>query len=247
MADIKWIKLTTNIFENRKIRQIECLPDGDSIVVIWVKLLCLAGNINDGGCIYLTKEIPYTDQMLATQFNRPLATVQLALQTFAQFGMIEIVDNILCVSNWERYQNVEGMEKIREQTRARVAKHREKQKLLAENVTCNVTVTGCNATDKIRKEEDIDKKKDTNVSKEKAKRFSPPTIDDIKAYCLEKGYNVDAERFADYYNSNGWMVGRNKMKDWKATVRNWSRNSQGTTAKAKITTTNEPGILDGLL
>lgn len=155
MADVKWIKLATNIFDNRKIRQIESLPDGDAIIVIWMKLLCLAGNINDSGYVYFTKELPYTDQMLSTQFNRPIATIQLAIKTFEQFGMVEVIDNILHISNWEKYQNVEGMEKIREQNRARVAKHRQKQKLLESNVTSNVTVTQCNATDK----EDKDKKK----------------------------------------------------------------------------------------
>ena len=124
MADIKWIKIVTDMFDNRKIRQIECLPDGDSIIVIWMKLLCLAGQTNDNGMVYFTKDIPYTEQMLAQQFNRPLTTIQMALKTFEQFGMVELVDNILHISNWEKYQNIEGMEKIREQTRKRVAKHR---------------------------------------------------------------------------------------------------------------------------
>lgn len=139
MADVKWIKISTDLFNNRKIRQIESLPEGDAIIVIWVKLLCLAGTINDMGCVYFTKEIPYTDHMLATQFNRPLSTVQLALKTFEQFGMVEIIDNILCISNWEKYQNVDGMERIREQTRERVAKHRELKKLQC-NVTCNLSL-----------------------------------------------------------------------------------------------------------
>lgn len=164
MADIKWIKLATGVFDNRKIRQIESLPDGDSIIVIWFKLLCLAGEINDSGQIYFTKEIPYTEQMISSQFNRPLTTVQIAMRTFEQFGMIEIVDDILHISNWEKYQNVEGMDRIREQTRKRVARYRERQKSLPEpeiepeddNVSCNVTVTQGNETDKnkIRKEED---------------------------------------------------------------------------------------------
>lgn len=67
------------------------------------------------------------------------------------------------------------------------------------------------------------KKKDTSVSKEKASRFIPPTLEDIKAYCEEKGYKLDYDRFIDYYTSNGWMVGKNKMKDWRACVRNWAR------------------------
>lgn len=77
------------------------------------------------------------------------------------------------------------------------------------------------------------KKKDTNVSKEKATRFIPPTLDEIRAYVAEKKYNVEPEKFLDFYESKGWMVGKNKMKDWKAAVRNWSRSQrQEVTTKA---------------
>lgn len=156
MADIKWIKIVTDIFDNRKIRQIEKLPDADAILIIWFKLLCLAGDINENGLIIMTKDIPYTDEMLATEFNKPIAVIRLALEIFERFEMIEIINNIYCVSNWDKYQNIDGLEKIREQNRKRVAKHREKQKMLIANgnVTSNVTVTECNATDK---EKDIDK------------------------------------------------------------------------------------------
>lgn len=137
MAEVKWIKLSSNIFDNTKIKQIEVLPDGDTIIVIWVKLLCLAGNINDNGFVYLTKEIPYTDQMLATQFNRPLTTVQLALNIFKQYGMIDIIDDILYISNWEKYQNVDRLSEIREYNRLAKQKSRAKQKLLTENKNVN--------------------------------------------------------------------------------------------------------------
>lgn len=166
MAEIKWIKIATEVFDNRKIRQIEIMPEGDSILVIWFKLLCLAGNVNDKGMIYFTNEIPYTDQMLAAQFNRSLTTVQMALNLFQRFGMIDIIDDIIHVSSWEKYQNVEGMEKIREQTRKRVAAHREKQKLLGCNVTSNATVTHGNETDK-DKELDIEEDKDKKKNKKK--------------------------------------------------------------------------------
>ena len=162
MSNVKWIKVTTGLFDNRKIRQIECLPDGDRIIVIWLKILCLAGDVNDNGTVYLTKEIPYTAEMLAQQFNRPLPLVKLALRTFESYGMIEIIDDILHVSNWEKYQNTQGLERIKEQTRERVQRHREKQKQIEckeNDVTqCNVTVTQnvtqCNATDK---EKEIEK------------------------------------------------------------------------------------------
>lgn len=160
MADVKWIKLATNIFDNRKIRQIETLPDGNAVIVLWLKLLCLAGSINDSGAIYFTKEIPYTEQMMAAQFNMPLATVQLALRTFEQFGMIEVEDDILLIANWEKYQNIEGMERIREQNRnrKRVQREREKQALLGSS-DGHVTVTQCHATD-IDKDKEEDKERD---------------------------------------------------------------------------------------
>lgn len=153
-SDVKWIKIVTDIFDNRKIRQIESLPDGDAIIVIWMKLLCLAGDTNDHGMIYFTQDIPYTEQMLSNLFNRPLATIQFALKMFEQFEMITIVDNILQISNWEKYQNIEGLDRIREQTRKRVERHRERKKLNC-NATCNVTVTQGNAT-----EEEIDIEED---------------------------------------------------------------------------------------
>lgn len=64
------------------------------------------------------------------------------------------------------------------------------------------------------------------------KRFKPPTVDEVKAYCIERQNNVDAERFIDYYTANGWKVGKNTMKDWKAAIRTWERN--GYSAKGKV-------------
>lgn len=158
MADIKWIKLDTDLFNNRKIKQIKKLPEGKSMLLIWINLLCLAGSINDNGLVYFTKDIPYTEETLATEFEEDIVIVRNALNTFQRFGMLEIVENFLLVTNWDKYQNVQSLEKIRIQTRERVAKHREKQKLLLEcNVTSNVTVTDRNALDKKKKEEeDID-------------------------------------------------------------------------------------------
>lgn len=153
--EIQWIKIRTDMFDHRKIKQIETLPDGDSIIVIWVKLLCLAGATNNGGLIYLTRDIPYTEEMLANEFRRPVNTVRLALQTFEMMGMIEKLDNIYTVANWEKYQSVEGMDKVREQTRKRVRDYRKRQKALS-----NVTVTQSNGTDK---EIDIEEDKEKDI------------------------------------------------------------------------------------
>lgn len=179
MSEVQWIKIASSIFDNRKIRMIESMPDGYAIIIVWLKLLCLAGSINDMGMIYFTTEIPYTEQMLSTQFNMPLTTVQLALKTFEQFRMIETVDSMLHISNWERYQNIDAMEKLKADNRKRVAKFREKQKALqlAEgsnvtecNVTSNVTVTECNDTDKNKIRKDIEENIYINNANDKTEK-----------------------------------------------------------------------------
>ncbi|QXW81075.1 phage replisome organizer N-terminal domain-containing protein [Bacillus sp. LJBS17] len=161
MSEVKWIKLSTQMFEDEKIKLIEQMPESDTILIIWVKLLAQAGKTNASGYIYLSENIPYSDEMLAAIFGRPLNIVRLALSTFQKFGMIEInEENYISISNWEKHQNLDAMEKIREQNRKRVQKHREKQKVLqlssSSNVTSNVTETESNAID-IDKELDKEK------------------------------------------------------------------------------------------
>ncbi len=164
---VKWIKITTNMFEDEKIDFIESLPEADAILIIWIKLLTLAGKCNANGFIFLTEKIPYTEEMLSHKFRRPASIVKLALETFKRLEMIEINDKgYLKITNWEKHQNIEGLDKIREQTRKRVARYRERQKLLQDNsdsnVTCNVTVTQSNAIE-VEEELDIDKEEDTNI------------------------------------------------------------------------------------
>ncbi len=227
MGEIKWIKLAVDIFDNRKIKQIEKMPDGNALIVVWLKMLTLAGSTNDNGLVYLTREIPFTDQLLSTQFNMPIAIIQLALATFQKFGMIEVIEDIIHISNWEKYQNIDGMDKIREQGRKRVAEYRERKRLaLAEcNVTRNATVTASNGAEEEREREE-EKDKDKEGKGTARSRFTPPTLDDVQSYCKERNNRVDAERFIDYYASNGWKVGKNQMKDWRAAVRNWERDDK---------------------
>lgn len=231
MSEIKWIKLQTDIFDNRKIKQLERLPDGDSLIVIWLKILVLAGATNDNGMIYFTPEIPYTDQLLSTEFNRPLSTVQFALQTFERFGMIEIINEIIHVSNWERYQSVDRLMEIREYNRLAKQRSREKQKQLAAVNDKSMTNQRCHDTDI---EEEKDKEIDSELNS-KRKRFTAPTVEEVSAYCRERGNSVDPQHFVAHYEANGWKVGKNPMKDWKAAVRTWERNSYDK-PKKRVTT-----------
>ena len=184
MAEVKWVKLTTDMFDNRKIKHLRKLPDGNNIVLIWVMLLTMAGRCNAGGMIFLTENIPYTPKMLADELGFEENTVILALQALENLNMVVTDNGFFAIAGWEEYQNIEGMCKIREQNRIRQAKYKEKQKLLQGNVSGNVTVTLGNATD-------IDKDKDIEKDKRKKKESSYDEIlssvanDDLKELYLE--------------------------------------------------------------
>lgn len=146
MSDVRWIKITTDIFDDEKIQLIESMPEGDTLIVIWFKLLVLAGKQNYSGVLALGDKIFYTEEMLTTVFRRKATTVKLTLKTFEQFSMIAFVDGAVTIPNWEKHQNIDGLEKIRQQTRERVARHRQKQKALVAGqeqlkLECNVTET----------------------------------------------------------------------------------------------------------
>ena len=136
MAGVEWIKLYTNMFEvSRKIKQIEMMPEGDTIIVIWIKLLLLAGYVNDGGAIYLTPAIPFGEDMLANELRRPLTTVRTALAVFERFGMIEIVDGVIYISSWEEYQNADKLAEIKAKDRERKRQKRAQAKARQEEST----------------------------------------------------------------------------------------------------------------
>ncbi len=186
MAEVKWIKITVNMFDDEKIKIIEKMPEGRSILLLWIKLLTLAGKCNATGYIFLSESIPYSDEMLSTVFRMDVNIVRMGLQTFERFNMIELSDdNVIKILNWDKHQNIEGLDKIRQQTRNRVSNYRKNQKLLSEgNATCNVTVTECNAIDI---EEDIDKEKD---------------IETIKKYSSESVPFILAQKLKEYILSN---------------------------------------------
>lgn len=157
MAEVKWIKITTDMFDNRKIKHIRKLPEGNNIVLIWVMLLTMAGKCNAGGFIFLTEDIPYTTKMLADELDFDESVIKVAITALERFGMISTENDMYMINGWEEHQNKDGLEKIREQARVRQAKYRDKQKQIGSNAERNVTVTSHNALDI---DKDIDKEKD---------------------------------------------------------------------------------------
>lgn len=180
MAEVKWIKIATDIFDDEKILLIEGLPDAYAIITVWFKLLCLAGKKNNGGVFLMNDKIPYTDKMLATIFRMNESTVKLALNAFEQFKMIEIVEGIITIPNWNKHQTLDAYERKKERDRLYQEERRAKQRALIEKSsdksserTPDVAVS------------DIDKEEDKDIDKER----------DIR------GNRVDYQQIADMYNA----------------------------------------------
>lgn len=177
--EVKWIKLSTDLFNNRKIRMIESMKDGDAIIVIWLRLLILASEINDSGYVYFTKLVPYTEEMLATQLNRPVEVVALALRTFEAYGMIETTRDYIQVKNWEKYQNTDRLQEIREYNRLAQQKSRAKKKSVNDS-QIDESMTSQHREDKNREEKNrLDKINSlTQAALKNAKRNATRTDED---------------------------------------------------------------------
>lgn len=164
MADVKWIKITTDIFDDEKILLIESLPDSYAIITVWFKLLCLAGKQNNSG-VFMMGRIAYTEKMLATIFRMKESTVTMALQTFEQFGMVEIVDGVITIPNWNKHQSLDAYNKRKERDRLYQAERRAAQRALAEK-SADSSADASPDVASLDKEEDkdIDKNKKENKS-----------------------------------------------------------------------------------
>ena len=174
MADVKWIKITTDIFDDEKILMIESMPSADSIIVIWFKLLTFAGKQNNDGVFLMSNRIAYTDEMLASIFRRDVNTIRLALNAFQQFGMIEIVDNVITIPNWNKHQTLDSYEKKKERDRLYQAERRAAQRaLIGKSSDTSSDSKTTQSSDIAISEEDkeIEKDKDKEeLSKDNSKR-----------------------------------------------------------------------------
>jgi predicted phage replisome organizer len=214
MPEVKWVKLTTDMFDNRKIKHLRRLPDGNNIVLIWVMLLTMAGRCNSGGMIFLTENIPYTPKMLADELDFEENTVLLALQSLERLEMIVTDNGYFTIAGWDEYQNIEGLDKIRDQTRKRVAAHRERKRLQGCNDTCNVTVTQGNAIE-VDKEQDLEKDLSTTTTTGEA-----PTMTEVYVYFKGQGVEnapKEAEKFHAYNGHKGWTC----LPEWEKTADLW--------------------------
>jgi len=219
-----WLKLNENFFEDDTIQWLEEQENGKDYVLFYLKL-ALKSLSDEGHLIRYVGEklIPYDIKALAKLTNTPVDTVSVAMKVFLDIGLVSSLDT------GEIYMNqINEMIGSETDVAKRVRKHRAK-KLIEENknirlLQCNTDETKCNTEIDIEIDKDIDIEKE---SKGKSKRFSPPSINEIQDYCEKRNNNVDASTFFDFYESKGWYVGKNKMKDWKAAVRTWEKRDGG--------------------
>ena len=184
MADVKWIKICTDIFDDEKILMIESLPSADTIIVIWFKLLTFAGKQNNEGVFLMNNRIAYTDEMLAQIFRRDINVVRLALNTFEQFGMIEIIDGVVAIPNWNKHQTLDAYEKKKERDRIYQAERRANQRALIEKSSDKSSDSQASESSDVaisdqdkEKEEEIDKKKKKNSASDNAQKVSMEEIE----------------------------------------------------------------------
>lgn len=239
MAEVQWIKIYTNMFDiSRKIKSIEQMPQSDTILIVWFKLLLLAGKVNDGGAIYVTPSIPFGLAGLSYELRRPPELVEKALSIFEDFDMIERDNGFIYISSWEEYQNIEGMEKIREQNRLAQQRSRARRKQLQNKNNNNNDVSSdmsCDSHVTVMQSHGVDKEEDKDIknkiiekeNKEKEIRhkygeYSNVLLSDSDYEKLKSefpsDYTTRIENLSSYIASTG-----KSYKNHLATIRNWAK------------------------
>lgn len=224
MADTRkyyWLKLKRDFFKRHDIKIIESMENGKDYVLFYLKLLL--ESVDHDGSLRFSETVPYNDKMLATITDTNIDIVRSAVKIFAELGMMEQFDDgTLYMAQVQSMLGSETSEAIR----LREIRAKKKQMLITQGESVQRTETYEKRTPEIELELDKEIDKD-NIPDKPVKRvtFQKPTLEDIKSYCQERKNTVDPNKWLNYYESNGWKVGKNPMKDWKASVRTWENNS----------------------
>ena len=237
MSDNKkyyYLRLKDNFFDSDELKILESMKDGYLYSNILLKLY-LRSLKNDGKLV-VNERIPYSADMLASVTGHQVGTIKQALSIFKDLGLIDVLDNgaiyMLDIQNFIGKGSSEADRK---------REYRQRIETDRTNVQTNLRQISDKSTPEI--EIELEKDIEIEIEKEidssakstttKRKRFEKPTLSQITQYCLERNNCVNAEQFYDYYESNGWKVGKNAMKDWKACVRTWERNGYDKPIKKK--------------
>lgn len=224
-----WLKLHKDFFQRKEIKRLRKIAGGDTYTIIYLKML-LRSIMSDGKLYFDGLEDDFASE-LALDLDEKEENVQITIQYLLKSGLLEMCSD-------EEYYLPDTKDSTGCETAAasRMRKCRAKKDKLERNNVTPMLQSGYGEIEKekelkIEKEIELDTK--ANKSPTKAKRFVKPTLSEIEQYCIERNNNVDAQHFYDHYESNGWKVGKNAMKDWKACVRTWERNGYDKPIKKK--------------
>lgn len=224
MSDNKkyyYLRLKDNFFDSDELKILESMKDGYLYSNILLKLY-LRSLKNDGKLV-VNERIPYNAEMLASVTGHQVGTIKQALSMFKELGLIEVLENgAIYMLDIQNFIGKGSTEADRQRLYDRRISEERKQNKLTQSRNLEEICKKSTPEIEIELEKDINSSASTTT---KRKRFEKPTLSQITQYCLERNNNVNAEQFYDYYESNGWKVGKNSMKDWKAAVRTWEKNN----------------------
>ena len=251
MSDNKkyyYLRLKDNFFDSDELKILESMKDGYLYSNILLKLY-LRSLKNDGKLV-VNDRIPYNAEMLASVTGHQVGTIKQALSMFKELGLIEILENgAIYMLDIQNFIGKGSTEADRQRIYDRRISEERKQKKLTQSRNLEEILEKSTPEIEIELEKDIEIEKEIHSSAKstttKRKRFEKPTLSEIKAYCIERNNKVDAQHFFDHYESNGWKVGKNSMKNWQAAVRTWEKNNYTNTTK-QIKKTNTEQTLDAI-
>lgn len=239
MSDNKkyyYLRLKDNFFDSDELKILESMKDGYLYSNILLKLY-LRSLKNDGKLV-VNERIPYNSEMLSSVTGHQVGTIKQALSMFKELGLIEVLENgAIYMLDIQNFIGKGSTEADRQRLYDRRISEERKQNKLTQSRNLEEICKKSTPEIEIELEKDIEIEKEIHSSVKstttKRKRFEKPTLSQITQYCLERNNSVNAEQFYDYYESNGWKVGKNSMKDWKACVRTWERNGYDKPIKKK--------------
>lgn len=226
-----WLKLHKDFFQRKEIKRLRKIAGGDTYTIIYLKML-LRSIMSDGKLYFDGLEDDFASE-LALDLDEKEENVQITIQYLLKSGLLEMCSD-------EEYYLPDTKDSTGCETAAasRMRRCRAKKEQLERNNVTRMLQSGYGEKE-IEKELEIDIEIEKEIHSSakstttKRKRFEKPTLSQITQYCFERNNNVNAEQFYDYYESNGWKVGKNSMKDWKACVRTWERNGYDRPIKKK--------------
>lgn len=223
MADVKWVRVSIEMFNDPKLKIINSMEEKDLINYVWMRTLLLAGRSNKDGSLFINDNIPYTMKTLAIEFDRTLDEIKLCFKILRKLEMIEFnEDKIFMVKNWAKHQNIEGLEKLKKQNCERVAKHRAKKRQLQENINDEEL----SIADNNKKEKDNLKCNNENIEDESSANIS------VNLYATTETLN-DENNKVTYNNTETIKTEKQNITDIQSNITVMEQNKKENKIKKK--------------